>query len=111
MAKDPNQAIYIRIDQVLDANKRSQTLIFSLSVGIFILGIVLVIVGAFLGKPWIVAPSILIEALLYWPINQIIKIRRQNIALAAAPALIATLPPEQAAGEMIKLLEMVKNGK
>ena len=49
----------------------------------------------------------LLQGALYWPIRQILRIRKQNIALAAAPALIATLPPVQAAAEMVKLLEKI----
>ncbi len=82
-----------------------------LSVGIFLLGVAVIVASLLLNKPGFLAPAVILQGLLYWPINKIIQIRRQNIALAAAPALIATLPPSKAAAEMIKLLESVRNGQ
>ena len=111
MADDPNALINLRIDQALERGKRSEQLVIGLSVMIFGLGTAFLIVAAVLGSIVVAAPAVLIEALLYWPIRQILRMRKENIALACAPALIATLPPEQAAGEMVKLLEDVRNAE
>jgi hypothetical protein len=108
---DSNQAMYDRIDIVLASNKRDKAVVICMAVGIFILGGG-IIAGSFaMQQPWFMAPAAIVEGFLYWPINKIIVIRRQNIALAAAPALIATLPPAEAAAEMVKLLENVRNGE
>ena len=104
---DPNQAMYDRLDHVLANNRRAENIIFVMSVFVFLIGAGLIIVGALNSEPAIYGPSIIIEGFLYWPIKEILKIRKENIALAAAPVLISTLPPEQAAKEMIKLLEKV----
>lgn len=104
---DPNQAMYDRIDAVLTSNKRTELMVIGMSFFIFVIGVALIAIGAVSRQPLIYGPSLIIQAFLYWPINKILKIRKENIALAAAPALIATLPPKQAATEMVKLLEKV----
>jgi len=104
---DPNQLMYDRIDGVLASNKRNEVFVTVLSAMIFLIGLVLIVVGLAKEQPFIYGTSLIIQGLLYWPINKILTIRKENIALAAAPALISTLPPEQAAAEMVKLLEKV----
>jgi hypothetical protein len=106
---DPNQAMYDRIDAVLASNRRAEQVVIGMSIMIFLIGVALIIIGIVGKLPAVYVPSLIIEAFLYWPINKILKIRKENIALAAAPALIATLPPEQAAKEMVKLLEKVND--
>jgi hypothetical protein len=108
---DPNALINQRIDQALERGKRSEQLVIALSVMIFLLGTALVIAGVALNSAVVAAPSVVIEALLYWPVRQILRIRKENIALACAPALIGTLPPDQAAAEMVKLLEDVRHAE
>ncbi len=94
-----------RIDAVLRNNKLHEISIIAMAAGIFILGITTVIYGILIKEVFIVAPSTLVTALLYWPIYHLGKIRKENIALAALPSLISTLPPEEAARELIKLLD------
>jgi hypothetical protein len=106
---DPNAIIHARIDQALDRGKRSEQLVITLSVMIFLLGVGLIGVSIATESIVYAVPSLVIEAFLYWPIRQILKIRKENIALATAPVLIATLPAENAAAEMVKLLEDVRN--
>jgi hypothetical protein len=103
-----NELIFERVDQALERGKRSEQLIIALSVMIFLLGAGLIITGIALSSAAVAAPSIVLEAFLYWPIRQIVRIRKENIALATAPALIAALPPGEAATEMVKLLETVR---
>lgn len=50
------------------------------------------------------APSVVTTGLLHYPMQQIKELRQKNIALATAPLLIATLPTDQAATEMGRLL-------
>jgi hypothetical protein len=111
VVSNANAFIYERIDLALERGRRSEQLVIGLSVLVFALGMGLIAVGAALNSVLIVGPSVAIEALLYWPIRQVLRIRKQNIALACAPALIATLPPEQAAAEMVKLLEDVRDAE
>lgn len=94
-----------RIDDVLDRNKIHEIAIMVMAGFIFLLGLTTLIYGIYTGTVLIIAPSTLITAFLYWPISRINKIRRENIALAAIPSLIAALPPDEAARELIKLLD------
>lgn len=97
-----------RIDQVLDRNIRLVWIVTTMSVVIFGIGASLMILGFQSGDWRILAPSALITALLYWPINKILTIRKENIQLAVVPALIKSLPPEKAAEEIIKLIDKLK---
>ena len=94
-----------RIDEVLDRNKLHEVAIMIMAGGIFVLGFSALVYGISTKEVLIVAPSTLITAFLYWPIQHLGKIRKENIALAAVPSLISTLPPEEAARELIKLLD------
>ena len=93
-----------RIDKVLDRNKIHEIAIMVMAGFIFLLGLGALIYGILKNQVLIVAPATLITSLLYWPINLINKIRKENIALAAIPSLISALPPEEAARELVKLL-------
>jgi len=103
------QEVFDRIDQALDYGKRNELIIVGLSILIFLLGMAIAIISVTSGHSVFLAPAVLLEAALYWPIRLIQRIRRENIALATAPALIATLPAEQAAAEMVKLLEKIND--
>jgi hypothetical protein len=93
-----------RIDDVLDRNRIHEIAIMVMAGFIFVLGFSSLAYGIYENKALIVAPSTLITACLYWPIGRINAMRKENIALAAIPSLIAALPPEEAARELIKLL-------
>lgn len=99
----PNE-VNDRIDKVLSKNKFHEVSILVMAIFIFLLGMGTFAYGIYKNSVFIVAPSTLITACLYWPINLINKIRRENITLAAIPSLISTLPPDEAARELIKLL-------
>jgi hypothetical protein len=103
------QGVNGRIDQVLGSNKRHETAVIVMSVFIFLLGMTALVYGMIQGNVYIVAPSTIFSGLLYWPIRQILKIRKDNIALATVPTLIATLPKEDAARELVKLLEKISS--
>ena len=99
--------INARIDEVLKKNRVHEIAIFIMAAAIFILGFAALAYGIVKNEVLIVAPATLINAALYWPIQQIRKIRKENITLAAIPSLIATLPPEDAARELVKLLDKI----
>lgn len=93
-----------RIDKVLSKNERTVWVVISMSVIIFAIGSALLVIGFESGDWRVLTPSALMTGLLYWPINKILKIRKENIQLAVVPALIRTLPPEKSAEEIIKLI-------
>ncbi len=99
-----NSKLLGRIDAVIDRNKKHESIIIALSIVIFIVGVTGFVYGLFTGNAWVITPSTLITGLLYWPINKIDQIRKDNTALAVLPSLIATLEPKDAAIELPKLL-------
>jgi len=104
-AMEISSEINKRIDDVLDRNRIHEIAIIVMAGFIFLLGISALSYGIYSNQVLIVAPSTLITACLYWPIGRINRMRKENIALAAIPSLIAALPPEEAARELIKLLD------
>ncbi len=76
-----------------------------MAAAIFVIGISLLIVGVQAKDFRLVVPSAVLTGFLYWPINKILQIRKENIQLSVVPALIQTLPPEKAAEEIVKLIE------
>ena len=94
-----------RIDQVLRDNRRIETLFIVLAVILFLLGIAAVILALATGKLVLASPSVVTTLLLYWPMKQIRRTRRENIALATAPALISRLPDAEAAAQIQRILE------
>jgi len=103
--------ILARIDQVLRDNRRTETLFISLAVILFALGIGTLVIAVFTSRLIWASPSVATTALLYWPMRQIQRMRRENIALATAPALIARLPAADAAAEIQRMLERLFDGR
>ncbi len=94
-----------RIDTVLKENKGLQTIFVFLIVALFLCGIGAIIYAICTNQfNWLI-PPIFTTLFLRYPIEQILKLREKNIALATVPALIATLAPEEAAKEIQKLIE------
>jgi hypothetical protein len=102
------RALYC-VNQVLQRNERILWIVISMALGIFILGISLLLIGI-ITKDWrILAPSSIITGLLYWPINMIHKMRVENMVLLLAIALVPveSLPPEKAAEQIGKVIDRI----
>jgi hypothetical protein len=93
-----------RIDKVLSENRRVENIYIALTSALFITGITCFITALISGDFVWSTPSAVTTGLLYYPLKEIKDLRRQNIALATAPVLIAQLPPDKAVSEIIKLL-------
>jgi len=99
--------ILSRIDAVHRQNSRIEILYLVLTTALFLSGIFCMVM-AIVSEHYIWAsPSVVTTALLHWPLKEIKDIRRKNIALATAPILITQLPPDKAAAEIEKLLEVL----
>lgn len=96
--------ILARIDSVLTENRRMETIYVSMTVTLFLSGIGCMIAALVSQQFLWSAPSVVTTGLLHYPMQQIKELRQKNIALATAPLLIATLPTDQAAAEMGRLL-------
>lgn len=99
-----------RVDNVLHQNRRIEWTYIGLTVLLFSTGIACFVAALISGEFLWSTPSAVTTALLYWPLNQIKDIRKENIALATAPMLINQLPTDQAAVEMQKLLQTLYGG-
>ena len=100
-----------RIDLVLRENKKIEWTYILLTVVLFGCGIACIVCALVTGRYLWSAPSTITTGLLYWPLKEIKSIRRNNIALATAPILIATLPPDQAAREIQLLIHTLYEDK
>ncbi len=104
-----------RIDDVLGNNKRVETVLIVCALVLFLCGIACIASALFTGQYLWSTPAIVTTVLLKWPIEKIQNIRRDNIALATAPAIIKMLPRATAAAELQKLIQKLygetKNGQ
>lgn len=101
-----------RIDAVLRENRKIEWTYIGLTIVLFACGIICIISALVTGNFAWSTPSTVTTALLYWPLKEIKSIRKNNIALATAPMLIATLPQQEAAKELQNLLRtLYEEGK
>jgi hypothetical protein len=101
-------AINTRVDSALQQNRRAEYIVIGMAVAIFVLGLAVVLVGYRSTNLYITGGATLFQAFLYWPVREILKLRRDNLILQTLPALTASLPPKHAADEIIKLLESLR---
>jgi hypothetical protein len=101
-------AINYRVDKALRDNRRAENIIIGMTIGIFLLGLAVVIVGYWAVNPYISGGAILLEGLIYWPIKEILKLRRDNLVLQTVPTIVTAIPPDRAADEIVKALEFLR---
>ena len=97
-----------RVDQALAANRRAEIIIIGMAILIFVLGLVIAGVGYRALNPYITGGAMLFQGALYFPIRRVGRLRRDNIILQTFPVIMAALPPERAADEIVKLLDFLK---
>jgi len=102
------QIINSRVEQALAANRRAEVIIIGMAILIFILGLVIAGVGYHAMNPYITGGAMLFQSALYFPIRRIGRLRRDNIILQTFPVIMAALPPDRAADEIVKLLDFLK---
>lgn len=97
--------IISRIDEVHKQNKTTETLLLVGTSVLFLCGITCFILAIVKQEFAWGTPPVITTGLLYFPLKEIKELRRKNIALATAPALISQLPKAKAAEEIQKLLQ------
>ena len=103
------EAINQRIDEVIVQNRNSYYTVIFMSVGIFLLGVALLIVEIILEKTILIGFTIAVNLLLYWPIKSVLRIRRENVSLAVTLTVLQTCRDEDvAASEIQKLLAFMR---
>lgn len=94
-----------RIDEVHRQNRTTEVLLLVGTTILFICGITCFVLAIVKQEYAWGAPPVITTGLLYFPLKEIKELRRKNIALATAPALISQLPKAKAAEEIQKLLQ------
>ena len=99
------------MDKALAENRRAEYIIIGMAVSIFLLGLTIVVVGYWSVNAYVTGAAMLFQGLLYWPIREILKLRRDNLILQTLPAMVAALPPDRAADEVVKFLDYLRREK
>jgi len=85
-----------RVDKALFDNRRSEWLIVSMATMIFLSGMALLTVGYSQQNAYVTGGAALLEGFLYWPVREVLRLRRENLMLQTLPVLVAELPREEA---------------
>lgn len=99
------EQIIKRIDEVHKQNRTTEILLLAATAILFACGITCFIIAIVKQEYSWGAPPVVTTGLIYFPLKEIKDLRKKNIALATAPALISTLPKAKAAEEISKLLQ------
>jgi hypothetical protein len=90
------EAVFARIDTALLDNRRAEKIVLTMAVGIFLLGVAAVGVSYWQQNPYFAAGALLVQGLLYVPVREIVRLRRDNLVLQTLPALLGGLSPPDA---------------
>src|SRR4051812_7675147 len=107
---DLNQ-INARVDAALRLNRRAETIVITMAVAIFVLGVLTFLLAYVEKNPYAAGGSALVTAFLYWPIREILKLRRDNLVLQVVPVMVAQLGPIDLAKEIKLLLLHLRGAK
>jgi hypothetical protein len=99
------ELINARVDVAIKLNGRAEHVIICMAVGIFSIGVALLLIGYWSQNPYVGGGSLILGGFLYWPIKEILKLRRDNLMLQILPAMVSELPRAEAAREIKKFLD------
>lgn len=94
-----------RIDASLKANRRAENAAIVMAIGMFLLGVTILIAGFWHRNVYITSGTVLFQGILYWPIKQILRLRKENILLQTVPEIVAGLPFEEAVPVLLRLID------
>ena len=77
-----------RIDKALADNRRAKVVAISMTVAVFVLGMTIVTVAYWQRNPYFTAGALVLQGFLYWPIREILSLRRDNLMLADASSTV-----------------------
>jgi hypothetical protein len=97
-----------RVDGALHDNRRAEYIVIGMALGIFTAGTAVLFLGYWQQNPYVGGGGALLSGLLYWPIYEILKLRRDNLILQVLPVMLAELSPEDAAKEIRKLADHLR---
>lgn len=99
------EQILERVDEVHKQNRTTEILLLIGTSILFLCGITCFILAIVKQEYAWGTPPVVTTGLLYFPFKEIKELRKKNIALATAPALISQLPKAKAAEEIQKLIQ------
>ena len=105
------EIINARVDAALSQNRRAEGIVIGMSLAMFALGLVVALIGYWRENPYLSTGAILVEGLLYWPIREILKLRRENLMLQTLPSIVSTFPRNRVADEIEKMLRFLRGEK
>jgi len=99
------EQILKRVDEVHKQNRTTEILLLIGTSVLFLCGIICFILAIVKQEFAWGTPPVITTGLLYFPLKEIKLLRKKNIALATASALISQLPKAKAAEEIQKLIQ------
>lgn len=82
-----------------------------MALALFVAGLLILLLAYWLKNPKVCGAALFTQAFLIFPINEIRKLRRDNLILQTFPVLIEGLPAEAAVEEIKLLLALLRGGK
>jgi hypothetical protein len=104
-------SVHKRVDTALAHNRRAEKIVILMAVGTFLLGLGIIITGYWSKNLYITVGATVLQGFLYWPINEVLKLRRDNIILQTTPVIVSTLDSAAAADEIRKFLAYLRKDK
>jgi hypothetical protein len=105
------EAINGRVDAALRDNRRAEFIVIAMALGVFGLGAGIVLVAYWFKNPYVGGGTFLCQSFLYWPIREILRLRKDNLVLQTVPVLLAELPQKEATLEIRQLAAYIRNRK
>lgn len=97
-----------RVDGALRSNRRAEYIVIGMAIGIFVSGVSALFVAYWQQNPYIGGGGVILNGFLYWPIQEVLKLRRDNLLLQVLPVMLAQLSPEDASTEIKKLASYLR---
>ena len=97
-----------RVDSALEANRGAERIVLTMSAGIFAVGIGVLLVSYWSQNAYVAGGAALLEGFLYWPIREVLRLRKDNVALQVLPSVVAELPPKEAEAELVNFLKFLR---
>lgn len=102
---DVIEAVTLRIDRALKANRQHETTLVVLLVALFVTGLTLIVYGAVTGQWLVLAGGGLLKIAILYPLRLLIKLREGNVALQILPQLLRLAKTPEMKALAAKLIE------
>lgn len=102
------EVINARVDRALADNRRAEWLVLGMATALFAVGLLVLLVAYWLRNAYVATGSVLVQGFMVFPITQVLKLRRDNLILQTFPGLIAAMPADKAAVQIVKTLDHLR---